>query len=101
MQLRLNAEPARRAHDPPRSDFGGEPRRHGVDRLGQRIAQADVALIDPGIVSRRPARHGGRPVIGDGVGRIAAFERREIDERLERRARLAKRLERAVERTAE
>ncbi len=73
MQPGMNAEPPRRAHHPPRSNLGGQPRRDGIDRLRQRVPQADLALIDAGIIARRPAGHRGRPVIGDRLGRIAAL----------------------------
>ena len=52
----------------------------------------------------RPPHAGARPLIDldrrihhDGRGRVAVVERRRVDERLERRARLAQRLRRAIE----
>ena len=88
MQLGMNAEAAGRARHAPGPDFRREPCRHRVDRLRESIAQADaLALIDAGIVPRRPAGDGGRPVIGDRVRRIRAFERGEPDEGLEGRSR--------------
>ena len=87
---RMDAEPPRRAHHAPAADLGGELRRDGVDRLGQAVAERDLAAIGAGVVLGRPAVDGGRPVIGDRVRRIAALERGEIDEGLEGRARLAR-----------
>ena len=70
----------------------------GIARPGEGLAQRDLPAIDAVAVDRRPAVDGDRLVLDHAVGRPAGAQRGEIDEQLERRARLAARLGRAVER---
>ena len=65
--------------------------------MGERLAKGDGAAVSGAFVARAPARAQDRQVEHRAVGRHAAFERREVDEHLEGRARLALGLERAVE----
>ena len=72
-----------------RPDFEAEPDRDRVERERQRLGQRDRAEIFAVVVLRVPAADRDRRVFAHRVGRVAMFERREIDERLERRAGLA------------
>ena len=79
-----------------RSDGDGQARRDRVDRIGERIAQENRPDIATVRVFRRPAIIVERFVHHQGVGRIALLQSGEIDDGLERRARLTTRRHRAV-----
>ena len=77
-------------------------RRH-VPRVFERVPQRDAAFVFPVVVLRligrlsRTGIVGDRLVNDDGGRRVAAIDRRGVDERLEQRADLAVRLRRAIE----
>ena len=75
-----------------------QPHRRRVARPSEGLAQGDRAAIHAVVVDRSPAIHRDRAVLDDAVGRPARTQRRQIDEQLERRARLAPGLGHAVER---
>ena len=85
------------------ADVGEDPDRRGVARLRQRRAQRDRAEKILGVVLGLPGEAArvvlvdDRGVLDDRRGRVAARERRRVDDRLERRPGLAARLQRAVE----
>ena len=87
---------AARMHVGP-SDFLRQAHGRRIARPGESLAQADLPAIDAVAVDRGPAVDGDRLVLDQAVGGPAGAQRREIDEQLERRARLAPRLRRAVE----
>ena len=87
----------RGAHHIRRADFEAETHGDRVQRHRQRLRQRHRAEIFAAVVLRRPALDVERRILPHGVGRQAGFDGGEIDERLERRARLALRGHRAVE----
>ena len=66
-----------------------QPHRDRVERMRERLRERDRPVIFAAVVLRLPALDRDRLVLAHAVGRQSAFERGEIDERLERRARLA------------
>ncbi len=97
LELRRDAEPVRGAHHGGRAELQRQPHRHGVERQRQRLGQRNRAEILAAVVLRMPALDRDRLVLAHGIRRQPAFDRGEIDERLERRAGLALRRDRAVE----
>ena len=92
-----DAEAAREVDDPLRADALQELGRHRVDRLGEGLAQRDLAAEAAVRVLGLPAVDVDRLVDHDRVRRHAGLERRQVDEELEQRARLAARLGGAAE----
>ena len=91
-----DAEPPRHVGDGRETDLSADLGADRVDRAREGFAQRHRAEVGAGRVARAPAidRH---RLVDDRVGRLhPGFERGEIDEQLERRARLAFRLGRAV-----
>ncbi len=79
------------------ADFEREPHRHGVEGVRERFGQRHRPEILAAVVLRLPALDGDGAIVAHRLRREAAFERREVDERLERGAGLAPRRDRAVE----
>ena len=79
------------------ADLVADLRRNRVERFSQRIGQRHRAHVFAAIVARPPVLDRHRHVKAHGARRQAVFERRGIDEHLERGARLAARLRGAVE----
>ena len=79
------------------SQFQRQPHRNRVERHGQRLLQRHGPEIFVVIVLRLPAFDLDRLIVADRLRRQPALDRGEIDERLEGRARLAARRNRAVE----
>ncbi len=80
-----------------RADLDAEPHRHGVERHGQRLGQRHRSEILMRVILRLPASHIDRRILAHGRGGEAFFHRGEVDERLEGRARLTLRRDRAIE----
>jgi len=80
-----------------RADFETESHRHGVERHRQRLRQRHRAEIVAGVVLRPPALDVDRCVLPDRLGRQSGLDRGQVDERLERRAGLTPRGDRAIE----
>ena len=85
----VDAEPARDIGDAARADFVGDAGGDRVDRERERGAQRDRAAIAFVVIARTPAIDDDRLVVAHVFGVEARFERGGVDERLERRARLA------------
>ena len=97
LELRRDAEAMRGAHHRLWGDLQRQAHRHGIERECERLGQRDRAEIFVGVVLRLPPLDVDRLVLAHGVGGEPALQRGQIDERLERRARLALRRNRAVE----
>ena len=102
-QFVIDAEPLGVFGDQRHADVLREPHRHHVARLFEAEAQGRRAIKLAAVVFRPPdaaalphVDFDGR-IHDDARRRVAVVERRRIDERLERRARLPQRLRRAVE----
>ena len=93
---RRDAEPPRHIGDGKGADFGAELCRHGVDRIGKGGAQTDFARIASRRIARFPAVNVDRFIDDRIAGGMSRLDRGKIDEQLERRARLADGLRRAV-----
>ena len=93
---RGDAEAPRHIGDGAEADFLAKLRRDRVDRVGERSADRDLARIAARIVARAPAVDRHRLVDDDIVDLVPGLQRSEINEQLERRARLTNRLRRAV-----
>ncbi len=78
-------------------DLQHQMHRHRIVGMGQRIGERGAPGIFQRVVLRRPAADRHRRIIDDRGRLEAGLERREIDEGLERRARLAQRIGGAVE----
>ena len=72
-----------------RADFGGQLRRDGVERGGERVGDRHLAAELVVVVRRRPIADLRRLVVDDRLRPPALFERGRIDEGFEGRARLA------------
>ena len=85
------AEVACRADHIVPADPLGQLHRHRIARISDRVAQRDRAAIAVAIIARPPVAEPDRRVVDDRVGPQARAEGGEIDEHLERRARLTAR----------
>ena len=97
-QLAGDAQPRRRRRHRLRpAEPQHQPHRGGVDRVRQRFIQRDLAAVVALEVLRLPVADPHRRVQHGVVGRESVLQRRQPDERLECRAGLAVRVDRAVE----
>ncbi len=87
-ELGRDAEPVRGSDHRGRPELLGEPHRDGVERHRQRLLERDRPVVFAAVVFRLPALDRDRLVLAHRVRREAALDRGEVDERLERRARL-------------
>jgi hypothetical protein len=101
-QLGLDAEAARVLVDALHAELHRQPYGRGVLGAGQRIAHRHRAVVLVAVVARLPGpaareRQAQRRVLDDVHGRVVGLQRGQVDERLEGRAGLPLRLQRAVE----
>ena len=98
LERRGDAEPLCGRDHRRQADFLSEADGHRIDRARERGLQSDRTCVAAVEIVGRPILDRDRLVVADGVAGEAFFQRGQIDERLERRARRTMRVGDAVER---
>jgi hypothetical protein len=98
-QRRLHAHALCGVDDGGNPDFVAQLRGNGIDGMYKRVAQRHAAAKAPAIVLRLPLSDLGWLVDHNGLGRVTALQRRQVNEKLEQGPRLPPGLRGAIELT--